>query len=57
MWLLFYFHFERKYDGLKSECPCILLSKNINFNKKKTESKMENLRHCFRETDLVIQLI
>ena len=57
MWLFFYFHFERKYDILKSECPCILLSKNINFNKKKTESKMENLRHCFRERDLVIQLI
>ena len=36
---------------------CILLSKNINFNKNKTESKMENPTHSFRETNLVHQLI
>ena len=37
--------------------PCILLNKNINFNKNETESKMENPTHSFRETDLVLQLI
>ena len=30
------------YDVLKSNSPCILLNKNINFNKNKTELKMEN---------------
>ena len=33
-----------------------MLSKNINF-KNKTESKMENPTHSFRETNLVLQLI
>ena len=36
---------------------CIILNKNINFNKNETESKMENPRHSFRETNLVLQLI
>ena len=45
------------YDVLKSKSPCILLSKNINFNKNETESKMENPTHRFRETNLVFQLI
>ena len=46
----FFYHFkpERNYDVLKSKSPCILLSKNINFNKNETESKMENPMHSFR---------
>ena len=31
--------------------------KNINFNKNEAEFKMENPRHSFRETNLVLQLI
>ena len=34
-----------------------MLKKNINFNKKETESKMENPTHSFRETNLVLQRI
>ena len=49
MWLLYHFHFERNYDVFKSKSPCILLNKNIDFNKNETESKMENLTHSFRE--------
>ena len=41
VWLFYYFNFERNYDVLKSKSPCILLNKNINFNKNETESKME----------------
>ena len=41
MWLFNYFNFETNYDILKSKSPCILLNKNINFNKNETESKME----------------
>ena len=37
--------------------PCILLNKNVNFNKNETESKMENPTHSFRETNLALQLI
>ena len=44
-------------DVLKSKSPCILLNKNLNFNKNETESKMENPTHSFRETNLVLQLI
>ena len=33
------------------------VEKNINFNKKETESKMENPTHSFRKTRLVLQLI
>ena len=51
------FYFERNYDVLKSKSPCILLNKNINFNKNEMESKMENPTHSFRETNLVLQLI
>ena len=57
MWLFYYFNFERNYDVLKSKSSCILLNKNINFNKNETESKMENPTHSFRETNLVLQLI
>ena len=57
MWIFCYFNFERNYDILKSNSPCILLNKNINFNGNETESKMENLTHSCRETNLVFQLI
>ena len=57
MWLFYYFNFERNYDVLKSKSPCILLNKNINFNKNETKSKMENPTHSFREINLLIQLI
>ena len=52
VWLLYYFSFERNYDVLKSESPCILLNKNQNFNKNETEPKIENPTHSFRETNL-----
>ena len=48
------FNFERNYDVLKLKSPCILLNKNINLNKNKMESKMENPRHSFRETNLAL---
>ena len=51
---LFYFNFERNYDVLESKGPCILLNKNINFNKNEAELKMENPTHSFRETNLVL---
>ena len=56
-WLFYYFNFERRYDVLKSKSPCILLNKNINFNKNEKELKMENPTPSFRETNLVLQLI
>ena len=55
--LTHYFNFERNYEVLKSKSPCILLNKNINLNKSEMESKMENPRQSFRETNLVLQLI
>ena len=45
------------HNVLKSKSPCILLHRNINFNKNGTESKMENLLHSLRETNLVLQLM
>ena len=42
MWIFYYFNFERNYDILKSNSPCILLNKIINFNKNGMESKPEN---------------
>ena len=57
MWLFYYFNFERNYEVLKSKSPFISLNKNINFDKNKTESKMGNSTHGFRETDLVLQLM
>ena len=42
---------------LKSKGPCLLLNKNLSFDKKKTEPKMENSTHGFRETNHVLQLI
>ena len=56
VWLFYYFSFERSYV-LKSKSPCMLLDKNINFNKHETESKMENPTHSLREAKLVLQLI
>ena len=55
--LSYYFSFEMNYDVLESKSPSILLNKNINFNKNKTESKMENPTHSFREMNLVLQVI
>ena len=57
VWLFCYFNFERNYYVLKSKSPCILLNKNVSFNKNETESKMENPTHSFWETNLVLQLI
>ena len=57
MWLFYYFNFESNYDVSKSKTPCILLNKNMSFNKNETESKMENLTHNFKEANLVLQLI
>ena len=44
----FYFNFERNYGVSKSKSACMLLN-NINFNKKETESKMENPTHSFKK--------
>ena len=57
MWLFYNFNFERGYDVLKSKSPCILLNKNINFNKNETKMKMENPIHNLREMSHVLQLI
>ena len=60
MWLLYYlyyFYFERNNDVLKSKIVCFLLNKNINFSKNKTELKMENPTHNFREINLVLQFL
>ena len=45
---------ERNYEVLK---PRILLNKKTNFNKNKTESKIENPKLSFREINLALQLI
>ena len=55
VWFFCYFNFESNYDVLKTKSLCILLNKNINFNKSKTESKMETPTHSFRETNLGLQ--
>ena len=52
MWLLHYFNFERNYDVLKSNSPCILLNKNINFNKNTKWNLKWKIPHSFRETNL-----
>ena len=57
VWLFYYFNFERNYDILTAKSPCILLSKNTNFNKNETELKTENCTHSFRETNFVLKLI
>ena len=40
-----------------SKSLCILSNKITNFDKNKTESKMEYPIHSFRETNFVLQLI
>ena len=35
----------------------LLVKQKYNFNKNEMESKMEDSTHCFRETNLVLQLI
>ena len=57
MWHFYYFNFERNDDILKPKSPCSFLNKNIKFNKNDTESKTENPKHSFRETNLVLQFI
>ena len=49
MWFFYYFNLDRSYDVLKSSSTCFLLSKNMNFNKNETASKVENPTHAFRE--------
>ena len=44
MSLFYYFNFERNYD-----VKVFSLNEKQNFNKRKTESKMENPTHAFRE--------
>ena len=53
----YYFNLERNYDVLKSKSPCILLNKNLNFDKNETESTMENPTNSLRETNVVLQFI
>ena len=55
--LFYYFNFESNYDILKPKSPCILLNKNINFNKNETKSKLENNTRSFIETNLLLKLI
>ena len=45
------------WKGLKSKSPCILLNKNMNFDKNEMELKMENPTHSFRETNRVLHLM
>ena len=45
--LFYYFNFERNYDVLKLKSLCILLNKDINFNKNKTETIFERQTLCF----------
>ena len=53
LWVAFrHFNFEKNYDVLKSKTPCILLNKNINFNKNETESRMKNPTHSFKRRTL-----
>ena len=47
-WFFYYFSFEVNYDVLKSKSPCILLDKNINFNKNETELKWK-IQHIVLE--------
>ena len=39
---------------LKSKGPCVLLNKNRNSDKNETESKIENPKHTFTETNIVM---
>ena len=42
MWLFYYFNFERNYDVLKDKECMHFVEQKYNFNKNKTEAKMEN---------------
>ena len=57
VWRFYYFIFERNVWRFEVKSLCILLNKNINFNKNETESNIENLTDIFRETNLVLQVI
>ena len=57
MWLFYYFHFERNYDVLMSKSSPILLNENVNFNKNEKQSKIVNSTHCFREKNLLLELL
>ena len=52
VWIFYHFNFERSYDVLKANSPCILLNKIIKFNKNETELKMEIPTYSFREQTL-----
>ena len=54
VWLFYYFNFERSHNVLKSKIPCILLNKNINFNKHETESKWKIPHTVFERQTLCI---
>ena len=41
------FNFEKNYGISNSKSSCFLLNKNINFNKKEMEWKMENPPYTF----------
>ena len=45
MWLFYYFDFKRNYDDIKSKGSCILLNKNINFNKNETDNRKWKITH------------
>ena len=53
------FYVLKKIWGFKAKekSPCFLLNKNRNFNKNKTESKMKNSKHTFREMNLFLAWI
>ena len=51
MRIFYHFNFEKNYHVLNSQSSCILLNKNLNFNKNETKSKMGNPTHCFRERE------
>ena len=55
LWLSYYFSFEDNCcDVLRLKSPCILLNKNINFNKNKMKSKTENPTHSFRDENCAL---
>ena len=43
--------------GIKFKESILFVEKNVSFNKKKTESKIENFTHSFREINLELQLV
>ena len=57
VWRFYYSIFERNVWRFEVKSPCILLNKNINFNKNETESNIENPTDIFRETNLKLQVI